>query len=660
MVILLVNKIVLTLTSMKMKICFLLLGLVYWQTFSLAQQSPKDSLLKLIHQQKEDTAKIKTYYDYGLLMTQTNVDSSIYYYKKALNLSKKKGHIQGQINYAGKYGAILNEQGKLQESIALSKEAKNLASKHGLKYEEGKTCNNIANVFNYMGEFDSSMVYFLKAVDIFRKIKREEHLNIIYQNMGSVYLNMGNYEKSIEYCQKSIALSRKKNDETTIANTLTNLGGTYASLGDFEKAKKSFDECLRICKKYPNVYAENLAYVGLGNVYTHQKKYDEAIEVLKKAKKDAETYGFISNLANSLNALAQVYYEQKNYREANIYAEQAIKINEQYQVYHNLRQQYKLISEIHRKLGKHASAFTYLEKYVRLNDSLSGIEEKKNVARLEKEYKTAEKDRQIAEKNLKIALNDKAIRQKNAWLIGGSIVVVFLLISLFFAYYLMTQRKKLHQQKLLAVEQEQEVVRLKATLDGQQKERQRIAREMHDEIGSGLSVIHLLSNNLGYNNEKTQKVAETSGELINQMNEIIWSMNVEQDQLEDFVSYIRYQSGQLLSSVNLDFEFAIPEEIPEHSISGIKRRNMYLVVKEALHNCIKHSQANLVHIGMNFNNGIAITIRDNGKGLPENGNPFGNGMKNMQHRMNEIGGTWHLKSHHPFTIEISLREDQLL
>lgn len=627
----------------------------------LAQTLPKDSLLSLIQKQKEDTAKIYTYFEYGLLMTQTNIDSSIFYYKKALQLSKKKAHIKGQIQFAGLYGSILNEQGKLKESIALSVEAKNLAGKHGLRYEEAKTCNNIANVFNYMGEFDSSMVYFLKAETIFQKINRQEHLNVIYQNMASVYLNMGNYQKSIEYCQKSIVFSRKKKDLRTIANTLTNLGGAYASIGEFEKAEKSFDDCLQICKKNPNIYTENLAYIGLGNVYTQQKKYDFAIDLLKKAKKDAETYDFISNLANSLNALAQVYYEKKSYQEANRFAEEAIKINEQYQVYHNLRQQYKLISEIHRKLGKHASAFAYLEKYVHLNDSLSGIEEKKNVARLEKEYKTAEKDRQIAEKNLKIELNDKAIRQKNAWLIGTSILVIFLLVSLFFGYYLMIQRKKLHQQKLHAVEQEQEVVRLKATLDGQQEERKRISREMHDEIGSGLSIIHLLSNNLGYSNEKTLKVAETSGELINQMNEIIWSMNFEQDKLEDFVSYIRYQSSQLLSSVNLDYEFKISEDVPLYLISGIKRRNIYLVVKEALHNCIKHSKATLVSIGIDFSDGITIEIQDNGVGLPENnGNPYGNGMKNMLHRMKEIGGEWQITSYQPFTIEVKLSQENLL
>lgn len=658
----------LTLNSMNMKVSLFTLGFgLLWSCLS-AQTNPKDSLLRLIRTQREDTAKIAIYYDYGSLLFQTSADSTLYYYRKGYDLSKKKGHVKGQIAYASLYGTILNEQGKLKESLELGIRANQLAAKNGLKYEEAKTCNNIANVWNYMGEFDSSMVYFLKAVKLFQDIHREEHLHVIYQNIGSVYLNLGDFDKSIEYFKKSIALSRKRGDQSAVSNTLTNLGGAYASLGKYDRALDCFYTTLELCRKFPNVYAENLANIGLGNVFTQLNQYDRAVEVLQKANRDAEANGFISNLANSLNALAQVYYEKKDYRKADTYAQQAIRINEQYQVYNNLRQQYKLMSEIHRKLGKDASAFRYLEKYVHLNDSLSGIEEKKHVARLEKEYKTAEKDKLLAEKNLKLAknelqieVNNKNIRRKNAWLFGAFLLVAFLVLCLFVASYLGRQRKKIHAQKLQAIERDQELVRLKATLDGQQKERQRIAREMHDEIGSGLSVIHLLSNNLGMRNEKTDKVMQTSGELINQMNEIIWSMNVEQDHLEDFVSYIRYQSGQLLSSVNLDYEFNIPDEVPDHSISGIKRRNMYLVVKEALHNCIKHANASLVRISMDFTDGISIAVSDNGKGLPEeNGNPFGNGMKNMMHRMKEIGGEWQISSRDPFTIEIQLRKDQLL
>lgn len=643
-------------------VLFLVLNL--FGLISYSQKNLHDSLAWLVKTKKEDTSKIQLYYDFGALMALSNSDSAIYYYKKAKKLSDQFNHIKGKITYASVYGSILNEQGKLKESYELGLEALRLAEKHKLYYEKAKTCNNIANVFNYMGEFDSSMIYFLRSASIFENLKRTEHLNVIYQNIGSVYLNLGDYEKSIGYSEKSIALSRKKNDFVSEAYTLTNLGGAYASRNDYSKALAAFTNSLDICKKYPNPYIENMALVGLGNVYTQQKKFDSAIKVLEQARETAQELDYTNNLANALNALALVYFETGNYNKANTYATQAVSINEQYQVYNNLRQQYKLISDIHAKLGLYRSSHDYLLKYVSLNDSLSGIEEKKNVARLEKEYKTAEKDKQIAENKLEVELKDKSIRKKNTWLFISLSLVLLLILCLILAYYWSVQKQKFHVKNLEAIQKDQELMQLKASLEGQQIERQRIAREMHDEIGSGLSIIHLLSNNLGYQNEKTMKVAETSNLLINQMNEIIWSMNLEQDNLEDFVTYIRYQSGQMLSSVNMDYVFEIPDEIPKSGISGIKRRNIYLVVKEALHNIIKHSGASLVNIKMNFENGILITISDNGKGIPENmldaGNPYGNGMKNMFYRMNEIGGEWEITHHQPFTLEIKLKEEHLL
>lgn len=303
-----------------------------------------------------------------------------------------------------------------------------------------------------------------------------------------------------------------------------------------------------------------------------------------------------------------------------------------------------------------------------LNDSLSGIEQKKNVDELEKKYQTAEKDKQIYENSLKLAenklqfeQNEKRIQKKNNWLMLASAAILILILVLLLVYFISSQKQKLQRQKLVALQKEQEVIRLKATLEGQQLERQRIAREMHDEIGSGLSTILFLSNNLGIENEKTNKVAETSRLLINQMNEIIWSMNTEQDKLEDFVSYIRHSAGEMLNTVDINYDFQIPDELPALTLSGMQRRNIYLVIKEALHNIIKHSLANLVTVKMDFSHGIFISITDNGKGMSENtSNPFGNGMKNMQYRMKEIGGEWKIASSKPLIIEIRLGKEHLL
>lgn len=641
---------------------------IFQCAISIAQNSPLDSAFKKLQQLPEDTSKIFPYYEFGLMVESISVDSAMDYYDKAKLLSDKFDHIKGKIRYAGIYTSILNEQGKLEESYSLSLEALRLTEENHLYYEMAKTCNNLGNVLNYLGDFNGSMNYFLRSAAIFERINRKEHLNVIYQNIGSVYLSLGNYEKSIEYTKRSIKLSEEKGDSATISNSLTNLAGALVSLERYEEGFRVLNRCITLSKLVGNNYAENMADLGLGNLYTQIGDYDKAIECLNKALITSRDMGYTNNLANCLNALATVHYQKKDFKLADKYATEAVVINEQYKVYNNLRQQYKLMAEIKNGLGQFGPAYNYLQKYVNLNDSLANVETKQFVDELEKKYQSAEKDKLISENNLRLAekqlqieKNKERIQRITTWLIIAFAAIVILVLLVLLIYFISSQNQKLSKQKLAALKQQQEVMKLKATLDGQLQERQRIAREMHDEIGSGLTTILFLSNNMGIENDKTTKVAETSRMLINQMNEIIWSMNTEQDKLEELVSYIRHQTSQLLESVNIDYEFNIPENIPNLNISGMQRRNIYLVVKEALHNIIKHANADLVHIQMSFNDGIEIRISDNGKGIEESGgNPFGNGMKNMQYRMDQIGGEWRIDKKNPFTILLNLKKERLV
>jgi signal transduction histidine kinase len=116
---------------------------------------------------------------------------------------------------------------------------------------------------------------------------------------------------------------------------------------------------------------------------------------------------------------------------------------------------------------------------------------------------------------------------------------------------------------------------------------------------------------------------------------------------------VRQQASQFLDSVDMGYRFEIPDQLPGLTLPGMKRRNIYLVVKEALHNAVKHSGADLVTIRMDFSAGIFISIADNGQGFTDSTqNPFGNGMKNMQHRMDQVGGKLAVRSENGSTIEI--------
>lgn len=184
------------------------------------------------------------------------------------------------------------------------------------------------------------------------------------------------------------------------------------------------------------------------------------------------------------------------------------------------------------------------------------------------------------------------------------------------------------------------------------QERNRIAGEMHDDLGGGLTSIRMLSSRVQkkINNPEIQtqvdKIAQYSQELVQKMGEIIWAMNSNFDTLDNLIAYIRSYAVRYLDENNIRCIVQRPDEVPDINISGERRRNLYLAVKESLHNIVKHAEAERVNMHFILNGELEVRVQDNGKGIdPEQINQFGNGLYNMRKRLESIGGSMEIQSH---------------
>src|SRR5205085_3563047 len=188
-----------------------------------------------------------------------------------------------------------------------------------------------------------------------------------------------------------------------------------------------------------------------------------------------------------------------------------------------------------------------------------------------------------------------------------------------------------------------------AVFKAQQQERERISADMHDELGSGMTAIRLMSE-IARNKMKNEtpleieKISQSADEVLNKMNAIIWSMNSGNDTLDNLVSYIRAYALEYLENTEVLCKVDTPENIPPVELSGDKRRNIFLCVKETLNNALKHSGATLINIDFKIDDKLIIIIADNGRGINmDQLRQFGNGLKNIAHRMNSIGGTFNIE-----------------
>jgi len=182
-----------------------------------------------------------------------------------------------------------------------------------------------------------------------------------------------------------------------------------------------------------------------------------------------------------------------------------------------------------------------------------------------------------------------------------------------------------------------------AIIKAQQEERNRISADMHDDLGAGMTTIRLYSElakgRIGDTPiPEIEKISSSANELLNKMNAIIWSMSSSNDSLGNMIAYIRSYSLEYFEDTGVNCRITIPENLPNIVVSGEIRRNVFLVVKEALNNVLKHSGASEVTITLErVADGLKLFIHDNGKGIDfEKLRQFGNGLKNMKKRMDDI------------------------
>lgn len=236
------------------------------------------------------------------------------------------------------------------------------------------------------------------------------------------------------------------------------------------------------------------------------------------------------------------------------------------------------------------------------------------------------------------------------------IPVMVTIVADIFLFTLALQRKVADNEKSLinaAIARQQAVA----------KERERIIADLHDDVGGGLSSIRMMSDLMvlkeGEHPESpnfASKISFTAKDIAQRMNTIIWSLNTENDSLHNFAEYVRQYGVSFFENSDIKFNYKASADLPENTqLSGGQRKNLFLITKESFHNILKHSGATEADVSITLiNNKLRLVIQDNGKGL-QNNNSFGNGLKNMQKRMNEIGGNFDIHTHNGTVITVSVQ-----
>lgn len=466
----------------------------------------------------------------------------------------------------------------------------------------GQLYGTITSFFSDLDSPDKCIYYGLKGIKLAEKYNDIKGLLACYNNVGNAYQRINQYKKAKDLFQKQFEIAEKNNRQRNAELALINVCNIDINLGNTQnlgKDLKRFEDYVK-ANNLRLIKRDSVLYFTAKSVYSYQTgNFDESLGYMKKWETLLHTINDITDLEALYNSYAEVYIAWHKYDKANYYYDKA--------------------------------------------DSIKILANKQALMEYSEELKTKY---ELKEKEVKLLKQEQELeKSRNRTIILLSALIVVGIVGGFLFWFF---RNKQH------------TTILETKLASQNKERQRISREMHDDLGGNLTSLiysaHILKSQQP-DNQQIAKIANIADDISETINEIVWSLNAHQNKLSNWVFYTKGRLSELLENSDLDFKFEIPENLPERTLSDEQKRNLYLVVKEAVNNTIKHAKATTVSIKMNFEQGIAIQIQDNGIGFnysTKTKTGSGNGLSNMKSRMEEIDGKISWKNQDGTLVEISL------
>ena len=665
------------------KIIFILLLLFSVQSSSFSQDHHLvDTLLVQLNTGIEDTAKVNTLNALAFEFRNNDPDTAIYFCNVSLNLAKKLDYKFGVASAYLQMGYATMNRGEYDEALKKSNEALQIyeqllvsgksSDKLQVLKQKVRSIINIGIIYWYKGNYPEALKHQLAALKIAKEIRDRPGMAISYNNIGLVYGNQGNspealknqltalkifeeigdqrriassyvnigniyrtqynFTKALKYHNAALKIQENLGEKRGIAASFNNIGAVYDDQGNYPQALKNYLASLKIRKKLGDHINIALTLNNIGLIYWYQKNYLEALDNLFASLKIKVEIGDKQGMAASYNNIGTVFLEQKNIKGASEYLKKGLSLAKEIGSMEDIMISYCSLVTLDTIQGKFEQALQHYKMFAIYHDSLYNAENTYKTTQQQMQYDFDKKETvaKAAQEKKDVIIQQQAQEQKiirNSF-IGGSILLVILIVVLI-------NRNK-----------------LKRTIE-MERMRSRLSRDLHDDIGSTLSSINILSrtaqNNLQQTDEKTklslEKINERSQRLLDNMSDIIWNINPGNDTIEEVMSRMREYATTILEAKNIDYTFDFPKEKMDCKLSMEVKNNMYLIFKEAVNNLSKYSACTKANLSLIFDEkNIHITIHDNGKGFNQDEIKHQGGLNNMKHRAEEIKGTIKINS----------------
>ncbi|GAB1857210.1 ATP-binding protein [Flavobacteriaceae bacterium MHTCC 0001] len=494
-------------------------------------------------------------------------------------------------------------------------------------------------------DFNKALLFNETALSISKKYNLGYLEAGIYKNSALLYLSKLENKKSLEIIDVAIEKALEYKNEVELAESY-NAKGVLLFNSQKDSVLHFYNESLKIAKRNSSFYIQGAVLSNIGEYYANKGDTANAMLYLNQAEAFSKVVGNRKSLYHIAFSKAFCFENDENYVEAiKGYKNLLIDYTDIITKFQRSRI-YWLLSGVLWSNDEFEEAFDIQEKYIYLNDSIFDIEKEKEFQALRTQYEVEKKDNQIT----LLETENELAATRRKWIIVTGVLLTLPLLTLFLFYRhraktqhtIRVQEQQLHKQEKAHLQQQQHIKATQALIEGQDKERERIAKELHDGIGGQLASINLSLSHINTAGNDTS-ITAISKSLKSTFKEL---RNLSHD-----LSYSYHQDksfGLLLTELKQKYEdnapFAFHITIyPEHALQHIDvyvKHNLYRILQELLTNVVKHAEADTVQLSFNkHDDRLVMLFEDNGLGMSYDEHYEGIGLKNIKQRVASIDAT---------------------
>ncbi|MEC8831978.1 MAG: sensor histidine kinase [Bacteroidota bacterium] len=619
-----------------------LFGLMSLHTVEAQDIQQAINVLKDTLEVKEGEDRILVLKDIAMKFRSIDMDSARYYTELAFNEAEALDDDYYRARIWIVYGILSWDEGRPKEALSFHLKAKPILENSKDYFVLGSLYTNLANTYEALSEFDKavdfqfkalesftegkdslwiagsylnlgnrykliqepglSMEYYLKALDLYERIGNNYFMAMCYNSLAVAYLENKQYNKAIEYAKKSYDTNKDVGAVLELAYPLTNLALASWALGKYDEAELYYNEAIALQEKK----GERLALISLkndlANIYLNQGKTNRAEKLALTTYQEADSIDYLPGIDALSKTLSLIYEEKPDFKKA----------------------------------------YVYHQKHKAARDSLYFTEKAKEMFNLKEKYESEQKENEILRQKNELVEGELALKNRNSMLMGSGALLAILLIVGFVIF---------REQKVKARNFARETALEKAMAEARAQEnlkeqRLRIARDLHDNIGSQLTYLTSITDSAKrgidkgevFLMEKLTQMKQFSLVTISELRDTIWAMNKDEISLEDIKERTQQLAATIHEATDDEMRVKVEGSPTDKVLNAFVGMNLFRIIQESINNAVKHSAAAQVNINFtNGEDGVQIVIEDFGKGFDSSKESTGNGLHIMRNRAEKAG-----------------------